>query len=536
MFDYQSILKGVYASVKERYDAAKQLKDRRSSWTDRKTLRKQLGEEIALLDDSLRDIVGLTKRLSRVHHRLKRQKNTLQFAFAAQIEFLHKISKLLVKAKNHLLREQRAGSNVVYGDLVKREKIIATQFAVVCEQHLPEQARESFRKQYEQQAGISNVTTLLIGAILLSIFWLHRVDMSKETLQQTQPVAEKIAPSAKSSQTEFSYIVKGGENIGIIYNKLHAFTPPYNQFIKGIKKLNPKVDIDTIYPGNEMRIPLKPGAEPPQITHGKYYIKAKTAKEVRQAIAQEHPSVVLARLFMGEAETCSDQAKIAVWDVIKYRMISPDFPHTLVENALKTHQFSCFFDSATLGKIQNPEAYNLNEWQRNLNIASALVSQDRIQSLPVALFYHDNSMDEHGEPYLKVMEMPNGKPNGKFTFYVTRTSKLTEHFSVKEFMCKDGCRNFRLMPELLFKLEALRKRTGKSIKVNSGCRCAVNNAKAGGADDSQHMKGTAADVIIKGMTVPQMAALAEQFGFGGIGIYTDRIHIDTRKGKARWKK
>ena len=62
-----------------------------------------------------------------------------------------------------------------------------------------------------------------------------------------------------------------------------------------------------------------------------------------------------------------------------------------------------------------------------------------------------------------------------------------------------------------------------------------HNEDVGGVADSQHIHGRAADVYADGEITPlQIAAIAEQAGADGIGIYDDFCHIDTRGTPARW--
>lgn len=50
-------------------------------------------------------------------------------------------------------------------------------------------------------------------------------------------------------------------------------------------------------------------------------------------------------------------------------------------------------------------------------------------------------------------------------------------------------------------LDPLREKYGKPIKVNSGYRCPKHNLAVGGATQSQHMKGEAADIAPVGLQV-----------------------------------
>ncbi|MBR1603383.1 MAG: hypothetical protein IJ667_08085 [Synergistaceae bacterium] len=117
-----------------------------------------------------------------------------------------------------------------------------------------------------------------------------------------------------------------------------------------------------------------------------------------------------------------------------------------------------------------------------------------------------------------------------------KSEKLSEHFSRKEFRCHCGCGFDDVSPLLIEKLEKFREACGnKPMKIGSGCRCAKRNAAVGGTSDSQHVKGTAADVyLVPGLTTDQMAKIAEQVGFDGIGKYRWGVHVDVRGSKARW--
>ncbi len=124
---------------------------------------------------------------------------------------------------------------------------------------------------------------------------------------------------------------------------------------------------------------------------------------------------------------------------------------------------------------------------------------------------------------------------------------LSAHFSKKEFACK-CCGKFIPCPELVEKLEKFRTLCGnKPMCLSNGTRCEKHNKKVGGAQKtykkdgslkdkgSQHLYGTAADVqLIPGLTVDQMAKLAEQAGFDGIGKYNWGVHVDVRGKPARW--
>ena len=117
------------------------------------------------------------------------------------------------------------------------------------------------------------------------------------------------------------------------------------------------------------------------------------------------------------------------------------------------------------------------------------------------------------------------------------STKLSEHFTVREFACSDGSDEIRIDPKLVDYLEKIRAHFGKPVRITSGYRSPAYNAKVGGVKNSYHMKGMAADIVIDGVKSKEVAQYAETIGCGGIGWYEARnfTHIDTRSGCVRWK-
>lgn len=111
--------------------------------------------------------------------------------------------------------------------------------------------------------------------------------------------------------------------------------------------------------------------------------------------------------------------------------------------------------------------------------------------------------------------------------------QLTTNFNLAEFACRH-CGTVKLDPALVVKLQQLRDRVGWAITITSGYRCPEHNRAVGGVANSQHLLGKAADVWVQDMAPADLAAHAEVVGFGGIGVYSNFVHVDTRAGSARW--
>ena len=71
-----------------------------------------------------------------------------------------------------------------------------------------------------------------------------------------------------------------------------------------------------------------------------------------------------------------------------------------------------------------------------------------------------------------------------------------KHFEMGEFACKH-CQQLPrggMDTRLLDVLDKMRERLGEPLVVSSGYRCPTHNRNSGGASQSYHMKGMAADV------------------------------------------
>lgn len=114
--------------------------------------------------------------------------------------------------------------------------------------------------------------------------------------------------------------------------------------------------------------------------------------------------------------------------------------------------------------------------------------------------------------------------------------KLSENFNSTEFDCKCGaaCSSTLIDETLVVFLQQIRNHFKKPIIITSGYRCAAHNKEVGGATNSYHTKGQAADIVVNGVSPQEVAKYAESIGVKGIGLYDTFVHIDTRTRKSFW--
>lgn len=118
--------------------------------------------------------------------------------------------------------------------------------------------------------------------------------------------------------------------------------------------------------------------------------------------------------------------------------------------------------------------------------------------------------------------------------------RLTPNFHLREFL-KNGSdegvtaeivENLRHLAQ---KLEEVRKLCGdKPITITSGFRTLNHNKAVGGAKNSQHLYGRAADIIVKGLAPKEVQNLLKDKWEGGLGYGATFTHLDTRGFRARF--
>lgn len=129
-------------------------------------------------------------------------------------------------------------------------------------------------------------------------------------------------------------------------------------------------------------------------------------------------------------------------------------------------------------------------------------------------------------------------PREEYSLFNQSTHQISEHFKVREFAQKDlRCDKVIVDTELIDVLEDIRAHFNKPVIVNSGYRTPEYNAKIGGVKNSQHTKGTAADIKVSDTPAREVQKyLKNKYPDKyGIGSYSTFTHIDVRAKKARWK-
>ena len=106
------------------------------------------------------------------------------------------------------------------------------------------------------------------------------------------------------------------------------------------------------------------------------------------------------------------------------------------------------------------------------------------------------------------------------------------HFRPRELACH-CCGEMCVWPQALDAIEALRRTTAAPLVIDSGPRCALHNARVGGAPLSLH-KQLAFDVALGNHDAAQLARAARACGFRGFGYGQSFLHLDTRAAPARW--
>lgn len=115
--------------------------------------------------------------------------------------------------------------------------------------------------------------------------------------------------------------------------------------------------------------------------------------------------------------------------------------------------------------------------------------------------------------------------------------QLTPNFNLKEFL-KPGHKlpgevYLNNITNLAHRLQVVRDIIGKPIKITSGYRTISHNQSVGGAPNSYHLYGMAADIVVDGLSARELQKLLKNWS-GGMGCYDTFTHLDIRENEARW--
>lgn len=117
---------------------------------------------------------------------------------------------------------------------------------------------------------------------------------------------------------------------------------------------------------------------------------------------------------------------------------------------------------------------------------------------------------------------------------------ISKNFSRDEHACECGCGFDTVDVELNYVLQVhIRDYFNKEVTISGPNRCFERNiATPGASRDSLHVEGKAADIKVKD-TSPQAVYTYLDRKFPnkyGIGLYPNRVHIDVRPIKTRWRR
>ena len=118
----------------------------------------------------------------------------------------------------------------------------------------------------------------------------------------------------------------------------------------------------------------------------------------------------------------------------------------------------------------------------------------------------------------------------------------SKYFSDVELMCHGADQGdcncgeetaYRVNPRLLELLDQLRENVGGPLKLSCAYRCPAHNAAVSGVENSQHVLGNAADIIVPDwLTIDEFLWYTQQLPIDGRGVYRNSgfVHCDVRDG------
>lgn len=111
------------------------------------------------------------------------------------------------------------------------------------------------------------------------------------------------------------------------------------------------------------------------------------------------------------------------------------------------------------------------------------------------------------------------------------TYQVSKHFHRDEFRCKDQCNSVIICRKLVDMLQAVRDHFGVPVAIISGTRCTAHNKAVGGAPNSYHLKGMAADIRVANTKAQDVFRFLDENYGDVIGLYqisATNVHVDCR--------
>lgn len=137
---------------------------------------------------------------------------------------------------------------------------------------------------------------------------------------------------------------------------------------------------------------------------------------------------------------------------------------------------------------------------------------------------------------------PDGKYGPATTIQMNHVNQsggmVSDHFKFLEFACKcpgyAGCPGIKLDPDLVTVAEKVRELYYEDgMKIVSAYRCPTHNKRVGGAKNSQHVQGKAADIEARIKHTEFWPAKIRGLGYNASNKKVR--HIDVRDGKrVKW--
>lgn len=109
----------------------------------------------------------------------------------------------------------------------------------------------------------------------------------------------------------------------------------------------------------------------------------------------------------------------------------------------------------------------------------------------------------------------------QYSLKIDGDRQLAKNFRVREFACKDRSDTILIDDALVVALQQLRDYFNKPVIIGSGFRTDTYNARIGGARNSLHLRGMAADIDVGRPALDPLIVCmkAQALGLSGLGCY-----------------